>query len=188
MTTWSGRGPRLASLVCLIWCAAWAGCGARGDRGDRGGPEERPARSSGTAAAPVAAERAPPAPVDSGGPDLSPLQAPLQPEPPEADPRSTRVRLKLVVLPVDAEVFWGRKRLGVAGRRPLELERPRDSGPLDVVVRAPGYLPFNTRLHTDRDDTLTVRLVPPAQARGLLGWKPSVAGAAPSARSGAPTH
>lgn len=184
MTTWSGGGPRLAPMVCLIWCAAWAGCGARGERAN---PPDQPAPPGPAATSPIAAERVSPPPADSGGSDLSPLQAPLQPEPPEADPRSARVRLKLLVVPVDAEVFWGRKRLGVAGRRPLELERPRDSGPLDVVVRAPGYLPFNTRLHTDRDDTLTVRLVPPAQARGLLGWKPSAA-VAPSARSGAPTH
>ena len=93
--------------------------------------------------------------------------APLQAESREADPRSEKVKLKLWVSPVTAEVFWGAKRLGTAGREPLEIERPRGSGPLDVVVRAPGYLPYHTRLFTDRDDTLTVRLVdarPPRRA------------------------
>jgi hypothetical protein len=89
------------------------------------------------------------------------------------------VKLKLIVLPVDGEVVWGRKRLGIAGRKALEIERPRNSGPLDVVVRAAGHLPLHTRLHTDRDDTLTVRLFTPAAARGLLGYRPQ-AGNAPS--------
>jgi hypothetical protein len=97
---------------------------------------------------------------------------PVRPEPPERDPDAPRVRLKLTVLPVDAEVAWGRKKLGVAGRKPLELERPRGSGPLDLVLQAPGFLPFHTRMHTDRDDALVVRLVRPQEARSLLGWSP----------------
>ena len=97
---------------------------------------------------------------------------PVRPEPPERDPDAPRVRLKLTVLPVDAEVAWGRKKLGVAGRKPLELERPRGTGPLDLVIRAPGFLPFHTRMHTDRDDVLVVRLVRPQEARSLLGWTP----------------
>jgi hypothetical protein len=103
--------------------------------------------------------------------DAGPAPAPLQAEAREADPRSQNVKLKLWVTPVTAEVFWGAKRLGAAGREPLEIERPRGSGPLDVVVRAAGYLPFHTRLYTDRDDALTVRLTTPAAAPGLLGWK-----------------
>ena len=85
--------------------------------------------------------------------------------------RAQNVRLKLWVLPVTAEVVWGAQRLGTAGVEPLEIERPRSSGPLDLLVRAPGYLPFHTRLLTDRDDAVTVRLVTAAAARGLLGWK-----------------
>jgi hypothetical protein len=96
---------------------------------------------------------------------------PLRTETREVDPRSESVRLKLWVLPVTAEVLWGAQRLGRAGREPLEIERRRNSGPLDLVVRAPGHLPFHTRLLTDRDDSLTVQLVTPAAARSLLGWK-----------------
>lgn len=98
--------------------------------------------------------------------------SPVRPEPPERDPAAPQVRLKLTVIPVDAEVAWGRKKLGVAGRKPLELLRPRQSGPLDLVIQAPGFLPFHTRMHTDRDDTLVVRLVRPGEARSLLGWRP----------------
>ncbi len=152
----------------LLWCVAWAGCGDQRPRAPLPAAvgDSRPARPE--------PER------DSGAPDLSPLLQPLEAEPPERDPGSARVRLKLFVQPVEAEVLWGRKKLGIAGRKPLELERPRGSGPVDVVVRAPGYLPFHTRLLGDRDDTLTVRLVTPTQARGLLGFKPGSAGRAPA--------
>jgi hypothetical protein len=109
--------------------------------------------------------------ASSPAPERTPSAAPLTAETGEVNPRSATVRLKLSVLPVTAEVVWGAKRLGTAGREPLEIERPRNSGPLDLVVRAPGYLSFHTRLLTDRDDTLTVRLVTPAAARSLLGWK-----------------
>jgi hypothetical protein len=104
-------------------------------------------------------------------PDAAVAATPLQAESREADPLSEKVKLKLWVSPVTAEVFWGIKRLGAAGREPLEIERPRGSGPLDVVVRAPGYLPYHTRLFTDREDALTVRLSTPAAAPSLLGWK-----------------
>jgi len=96
----------------------------------------------------------------------------LTPETPEADPRSAKVRLRLTVTPVQADVFWGGKKIGTAGKQPFELERPRASGPLDLIIRAPGFLPYHTRLYTDRDDRLTVRLWRPEEASGLLGWKP----------------
>jgi len=66
-------------------------------------------------------------------------------------------------------VFWGRKDLGVA---PLELKRPRGSGPLDLLVVAPGSLPLHTRAFTDRDESLALHFYSTEQATGLLGWKP----------------
>jgi hypothetical protein len=83
------------------------------------------------------------------------------------------VRVRIVVTPpVEAVVVWGSKKLGKVGRQPLEIVRPRDSGPMDVEIRAPGYVPFHTRLFTDRDDKIAVHLTrgpgggtpPPAQA------------------------
>jgi hypothetical protein len=65
-----------------------------------------------------------------------------------------------------AHVFWGRKDLGVA---PLEIRRPRGSGPLDLVFVAPGFLPLHTRAFTDHDETLSVRLYDEAAASSLLG-------------------
>jgi hypothetical protein len=66
-----------------------------------------------------------------------------------------------------ARVFWGRKDLGLA---PLEIHRPRASGPLDLLVTAPGALPLHTRVFTDRDDVLSLRLYDEASAAGLLGY------------------
>jgi hypothetical protein len=66
------------------------------------------------------------------------------------------VRVQILVDPPHkAHVFWGLKDFGVA---PLEIERPRGSGPLDLVVRAPGFLVFHTRAFTEHDDRIYVHL------------------------------
>jgi hypothetical protein len=69
-----------------------------------------------------------------------------------------------------ARVSWGRKDLGTA---PLEIVRPRGSGPLDLLVVAPGCLPLHTRVFTDRDDTLALRLYTEREAAGLPGYSPN---------------
>jgi hypothetical protein len=70
-----------------------------------------------------------------------------------------------------AHVFWGRKDLGVA---PLELTRPRGSAPLDLTIQAPDCLPMHTRVFTDRDDTLSLRLYTEREAASLPGYSPTV--------------
>jgi hypothetical protein len=95
----------------------------------------------------------------------------------ERDPHSDTVKIK--VLGGDrrqAHVLWGRKDLGVA---PLEIERPRNSGPLDLVVIAPGFLPFHTRAFTDRDDLISFHLYTAAEAPQLLGYRASEVPAPP---------
>src|SRR5206468_3594040 len=58
---------------------------------------------------------------------------------------------------------------------PLELQRPRGSGPLDLLVVAPGALPLHTRAFTDRDDKLALRLVAESGGPSLLGYRPEPA-------------
>jgi hypothetical protein len=88
----------------------------------------------------------------------------------DRDPRSETVKLKVIVdARRQAHVIWGRKDFGVA---PLEIERPRNSGPLDLIVVAPGYLPLHARALTDRDDVLSLRLYSAAEAPQLLGYRP----------------
>jgi hypothetical protein len=117
-----------------------------------------------------------PAPPPPGEPPAD--EPDLRAEAPEPNPRSKTVKLKLAVTPAAAgTIMWGRKKLADVkpGHMVVEIERPRDSGPLDVLVRADGFLPHHFRLLTDRDDRLSVRLVRPEEARGLLGYRRPVA-------------
>ena len=90
------------------------------------------------------------------------------PEPVASGPAAgPQVTLKLLAdANRKAHVFWGRKDLGVA---PLEIRRPRGSGPLDLLFVAPGFLPLHTRAFTDHDETLSVRLYDEEAASSLLG-------------------
>ena len=123
----------------------------------RTGPLAAPARARGAGPAPPAA---PDLPLPDEGPE------------PAAPGGGPEVTLKLLVdANRKAHVFWGRKDLGVA---PLEIHRPRGSGPLDLLVAAPGFLPLHTRLFTDHDDTLAVRLYDEDAASSLLGHPTSI--------------
>jgi len=123
----------------------------------------------------------------SGGADGGSARPPVAPPPPlpddlepaALDDRSDggTVTIKLLAeARRQAHVFWGRKDLGVA---PLEIVRPRGSAPLDLTVQAPDCLPLHTRVFTDRDDTLSLRLYSDRDAIGLPGYSPP-APAAPS--------
>ena len=105
----------------------------------------------------------------------------LQSEEREANPLSETVTLTLSISPpVKALVMWGSKQLArITPDTPtVELQRPRSSGPLDLDIRAEGFLPHHTRLYSDRSDKVNVRLVRPAEATSLLGYRSSVAAAA----------
>jgi hypothetical protein len=136
-------------------------------------------------APPVAPATAPPASAARGPAAVSPSVADdLVGEAPESNPTSETVTIKLVADPArKARVFWGRKDLGLA---PLELQRPRGSGPLDLVVVTPGALTLHTRVYTDRDDKLALRLVAESDAPTLLGYhapaEPPIPGAADAAK------
>jgi hypothetical protein len=125
----------------------------------------------------VACTRAPEAP--HAPPPVAPAPSPptvaptapddLVTETPESNPNSETVTIKLVAEQArKARVFWGRKDLGFA---PLELQRPRGSGPLDLVVVTPGALTLHTRVFTDRDDKLALRFYAAADAPTMLGYR-----------------
>jgi hypothetical protein len=141
-------GQRARLLLGGLAVAALAGCGA----------------SRHTAEPPAAPTPSPPtgasasAPIDDG--DREPAAA--------ATGTPARVTIKLVVdARWKAHVFWGRKDLGLA---PLEIQRPRGSGPLDLLIVAEQALPLHTRVFTDRDNSLAVRLYGENDAPGLLGY------------------
>lgn len=142
-------------------------------------PQKPPA--SARAAAPAAA-------ADRGGPadEASPAHAPTTVVVDAGPPPSENVRITFDVVPSRrATIRWGKESLGVIPRGGnLVVERPRDSGPLDVVIRSPGYLTVHTRAYTFDDNTVDVRLTPRDAKDRLFGYKkplpPADAGAPPA--------
>ncbi len=125
-----------------------------------------------------AANQAPPLPVGVAAP------------PPAVAPPSPNVKIIFTINPSNkkAMVFWGKKRLGIiAPHQPLVVQRPRDSGPLDVVVKSDGYVPVQTRAYTFADSKVAVKLTPLDQKNTLLGYReelPPDGGAPPSPDGG----
>jgi hypothetical protein len=145
-----------------IWFAALA-VAACSSRGGAAGPSTsaNPLDAAAEAAAPVA--QAPPP---------GPTYDDLDPAPIDDRADGGTVKIKLVAeARRRAHVFWGRKDLGVA---PLELTRPRGSAPLDLTIQAPDCLPLHTRVFTDRDDTLSLRLYTEREASVLPGYSATV--------------
>lgn len=104
------------------------------------------------------------------------LKDELKLEEPEANPYSEEVTLKLSVTPpVKALVMWGSKQVAKVspGNMDAEIVRPRGSGPVDLEIKADGYLPYHTRLYSDRSEKVGVRLYRAEDAPGLFGYKRS---------------
>jgi hypothetical protein len=111
-----------------------------------------------------------------GGPGATPIQPPLKPSANAVDagaPLSPNVKLTFRTFPPRrATVTWGSKRLGIIVRnRPLVVERARDSGPLDVVVRSPGYLPVHARAYTFNDAFVDVKITPLEKKDTIYGYQ-----------------
>jgi hypothetical protein len=105
--------------------------------------------------------------------------------PPAPAAPSPNVRIVFTIVPTTkkATVTWGKKRLGVvAPHAPLIVTRPRDSGPLDVVVKSDGYVTVQTRAYTFADNKVSVKLTPVDQKSTLLGYREELPrdGGAPS--------
>ena len=131
------------------------------------------------------AQSAAPAPTPAPAPAAPPQQTGAAAPAPAAAP-SPNVRIVFTVLPSTkkATVMWGKKRLGVIEKgKPLIVARPRDSGPLDVIVRADGCLSVQTRAYTFADSKVAVKVTPLDQKNTLLGYReemPPDGGALPS--------
>jgi hypothetical protein len=87
---------------------------------------------------------------------------------------SPNVRIIFTIVPSSkkAMVFWGKKRLGIiAPHAPLVVTRPRDSGPLDVVVKSDGFVTVQTRAYTFADSKVSVKLTKNEEKNTLLGYR-----------------
>jgi hypothetical protein len=92
------------------------------------------------------------------------------------------------VPPRKAQVKWGRKSLGpIPAPRALVVERPRDSGPLDLAIRASGFLPVHTRAYTFTDSRVAVKLTPPSEKSKLFGYREEAAANPDAGVPSAPT-
>jgi hypothetical protein len=112
-------------------------------------------------------------------------------------PVSPKVKIVFQTVPIlknqKVEIRWGKKRLGFidGARKPFILERMRDSGPIDVTVKAEGYLTVNTRAYTFDDNKVFVKLTPETEKHTLLGYRvqlpdAGVDGGAPGGDGGVP--
>jgi hypothetical protein len=102
---------------------------------------------------------------------------------------SAKVKILFMTVPPEkATVFWGKKSIGIikGKNKPLIIERPRDSGPMDVVIRAQNYLPVHTRAYTFSDSKLYVKITPLEEKSTLFGYREAVpdAGGEPTAAGG----
>jgi len=100
-------------------------------------------------------------------------RAPNAPNAVVTTPPSSHARIMFSTIPqVNANVLWGKKSLGrIAPKQPLVILRPRDSGPLDVTITAPGYLPVQTRAHTFADTHVQVKLTTLEDKPTLWGYR-----------------
>ena len=82
------------------------------------------------------------------------------------------VELNLKTSPnVRASVYHGKELLGTT---PMRLTWPKDTGALDLKLKAKGYLTVNTRLYTYRNDRATVKMFKIDEAHKLFGYKKKV--------------
>ena len=134
---------------------------------------------------PDAPETAPSAPAVPTPPPVAPSPAPVPPGTSVTTTASARLardagappspNVKLVVRTFPARrgvVMWGGKRLGFVDRNmPLVIERPRDSGPLDLVIRVTDYLPVHTRAYTFSNANIDVKITPLDKKDTIYGYK-----------------
>jgi hypothetical protein len=125
-------------------------------------------------------------------PNPSDPQDTVGPPAAEAPARTgTNVRIVFKVIPPSrATVTWGKKKMGfIKPRAPLVVERPRDSGPLDVVVRAEDCVPVHTRAYTFTDSTVVVKVTPVDKKNTIFGYRevppPEADGGIPGTPGGA---
>ena len=158
-----------ALCVALLFAGACAHETHKAPAGDK----EEPAAATGAAPAGAPTEA-----QEASGVQVAPTTTPAVGTTAAAAPPP---KIKIIVRlgkngPDKALVFWGKKKLG---ETPVTLERPRDSGPVDLVVRGEGFFPVHTRAYTFHNDVLYVRMTKLEDRMTLFGAKRDANEAAP---------
>ncbi|HVZ36816.1 MAG TPA: hypothetical protein VG963_30535, partial [Polyangiaceae bacterium] len=150
--TRAGRQWLWLALTVAVFGAAGASLRAFSGSGSRETPSGDPAGGE-------PASAAVPAAAGAGGSGAE--QDVKAPAAANAPAPNVRILFKTVPSRIRSTVSWGSKRLGFIDRnRPLAVLRPRDSGPLDVIVRSEGFIPVHTRAYTFDDSVIEVKLTP----------------------------
>jgi hypothetical protein len=98
-------------------------------------------------------------------------------------PLPAKVKIYFFTVPdkIKTELRWGKRKLGIINpavppklRKPFFIERPRDSGPMDVLAKAEGFLPLNTRVYTYADNKIWLKLTAEADKAKVLGYKQEI--------------
>ncbi len=165
---WLALGSLLLLGVVAVWVRAATSASdtdAPAAGADARGRATSAALPPGEAVAGQSAERGLTLPASAAGPGLGGVDA--------GGPLSPTVKVVFKTFPPRrATVMWGGKRLGVIERgQSLVVERPRDSGPLDVVIRSPGYLPVHARAYTFENSLVDVRITPVDQKDTIYGYR-----------------
>jgi hypothetical protein len=103
------------------------------------------------------------------------VAAPAAAAPAVAKPAKVRVVVKSI--PPKALVTWGKKKLGPT---PVILERPRGSGPMDLIVKSVGFIPVHTRAYTFKNDVLYVKLTKLQDRMNIFGARAELPEPSPS--------
>src|SRR5207249_6575920 len=91
--------------------------------------------------------------------------------------RPAKVRVVVKSVPPKALVSCGKKKLGPT---PVIVERPRGSGPMDLIVKSVGYFPVHTRAYTFKNDVLYVKLTKLADRMTIFGARAELPSPSPS--------
>jgi hypothetical protein len=134
---------RLALVTLLA-----ASC-SHGSRVEPGEPTAQKGRAEPLDGGPPSGKVA--APGDNPATPAAPDQSAITPAKPPPN-----VKIMVRTNPPKVFVYWGKKKLGLT---PLNFERPRDSGPVDLVLRAQGFFPVHTRAYTVKNDLIGVKMV-----------------------------
>lgn len=142
------------------------------------------------------AESAPAAPADKDkGPPPSastPSAAPGATNAPQVEVQnegpttSPNVKIVFRTLPsnITVNIKWGGKKFGIIKpKTSLTVERPRDSGPLDLVFSSQGYINVHTRAYTFTNSVVIVKMTPVDKKNTIYGYKEEIP---PETDGGAP--
>jgi hypothetical protein len=168
---WVALGGVLVLGVLVLVLRSVSGSSRAAGPAPEGGDPRSP---GGTASATNPA--APPVQPGAAGQAGATGQAGAGGTPPSVPSPTVRIVFRTVPARQRSFVTWGSKRLGFIDRgKPLVLVRPRDSGPLDVVVRSEGFIPVHTRANTFDDSVIDVKLTPLEKKETIYGYKQPLA-------------